>query len=51
MALKREQIGKDRRWVSLPGKWIKNQTSRWRRRKEKKEGEDTPPKATKGWAG
>lgn len=37
-----EQIGKDRRWVSAPWKWIKRQTSKERRRAEKSDPENAP---------
>jgi len=52
MASKPEQIGKDRRIVRAPWKWIKKMTSRWRRRDEKQhqDPEDAPKKTPfKGW--
>lgn len=37
-----EQIGGDRRLVRAPWKWIKKQTSRWRRRLAKRDPENAP---------
>lgn len=50
MSLKPEQIGRDRRWVSLDGPYIKKSTNRWRRRKWKQDPEAHFAKY-KGYAG
>lgn len=52
MSNSREQIGQDRRWVNVDGKWQKKQMSRAERRQAKKDPEDAPKKRLyKGYVG
>jgi hypothetical protein len=47
-----ELIGKNR-WVRHSrgfAKWLKRYTAKVRRRQEKRDPENVPPRATKGWA-
>lgn len=44
MGIRNEQIGKDRRLVNAPWKWIKKQFSKARRRAEKKDPENASKK-------
>lgn len=46
----KEQIGNDRRIVTAPWKWIKRQTSKWRRRRERVDPEGAPRRTPyRGW--
>lgn len=53
MGLKANKLPSGRVWVRIRSKarkWYKSQSNRWRRRLEKQDPENVPPRQIKGWA-